>query len=397
MLMLSAELGNKSSPPHIRNVAGLALKNAPTAKVHISYPPNLTLDIASLTPLSSGKRPKRRDHTHGHTIKDQARFSPRSRIDSTQVGTVAAQLVAAIATIFLLELGSAGCSAYVVQHPWETYRCRPTHCIAEPDLYQFMQYGVNSYDPPSTRMVCSFELEPVSPLLTKRAVLFRKLETYCMSSSKNARNKIESRTFTGNFTRVYLDIFDISHGLRSGKGSRWVGYAVRAPIVCFWALTKVILLLLTGYINFFTESGFSWYSSRFAGPCPDAHSLGSNVRLMTAILSLHVTAFLFALPANAVGNRCSLLHHVLSAGWPIECFHPQRILIPRQVQLFSKGVIMVRPTVHEVTIVLSSQQRRNLHMTRLSNLGREHSRPNPDVPFRILVIEDILHYTVNAS
>lgn len=86
MLMLSAELGNESSPPHVRNAAGLALKNALTAKVRISYPQNLTSEIAPLTPLSSGKRPKRRvqqplvGRTPGHTIKDQARFSSRSRI-----------------------------------------------------------------------------------------------------------------------------------------------------------------------------------------------------------------------------------------------------------------------------------------------------------------------------
>lgn len=86
MLMLSAELGNESSPPHVRNAAGLALKNALTAKVRISHPHNLTSKIALLTPLPSGKRSKRRvqqslvGRTPRHTIKDQARFSARSRI-----------------------------------------------------------------------------------------------------------------------------------------------------------------------------------------------------------------------------------------------------------------------------------------------------------------------------
>lgn len=83
--MLSAELGNESSPPHVRNAAGLAMKNALTAKVRASYPPNLTSEIAPHL-FSSGKRPKRRvqqslvGRAPGHTIKDQTRFSPCSRI-----------------------------------------------------------------------------------------------------------------------------------------------------------------------------------------------------------------------------------------------------------------------------------------------------------------------------
>ena len=78
MLMLSAELGNESSPPHVRNAAGLALKNALTAKVSISYPLNLASEIAPLTPLLSGKRPKRGvqqslvGRIPRHEIKDQA-------------------------------------------------------------------------------------------------------------------------------------------------------------------------------------------------------------------------------------------------------------------------------------------------------------------------------------
>ena len=86
MLMLSAELGNESSLPHVRNAAGLALKNALTAKVCISYPQILTSKIAPLTPLPSGKRSKRRvqqslvGRSPRHKIEDQARFSPRSWI-----------------------------------------------------------------------------------------------------------------------------------------------------------------------------------------------------------------------------------------------------------------------------------------------------------------------------
>lgn len=37
MLMLSAELVNEASPLHIRNAAGLALKNALTARVRHSF------------------------------------------------------------------------------------------------------------------------------------------------------------------------------------------------------------------------------------------------------------------------------------------------------------------------------------------------------------------------
>ena len=86
MLMLSAELGNESSLPHVRNAAGLALKNALTAKVSISYPPSLTSKIAPLTPLPSGKRPERRVQQSlvgrgpRHKIQDQARFPPRSSV-----------------------------------------------------------------------------------------------------------------------------------------------------------------------------------------------------------------------------------------------------------------------------------------------------------------------------
>jgi hypothetical protein len=35
MLMLCSELGNESSPPHVRNAAGLALKNAVSARVSL--------------------------------------------------------------------------------------------------------------------------------------------------------------------------------------------------------------------------------------------------------------------------------------------------------------------------------------------------------------------------
>ena len=86
MLMLSAELGNESSQPHVRNAAGLALKNALTAKVRESYPRILTSEIAPLMPLLSGKRPQRRiqqplaGSTPRNAIKDQARLPPRSRI-----------------------------------------------------------------------------------------------------------------------------------------------------------------------------------------------------------------------------------------------------------------------------------------------------------------------------
>ena len=107
MLMLSAELGNESSPPHVRNAAGLALKNALTAKVRISYPPNLTSEIA----------PSLRSHQESARSEEYSNrwlaVAPdtRSKIkhdsllalgsSSKQVGTVAAQLVAAIATVEL--------------------------------------------------------------------------------------------------------------------------------------------------------------------------------------------------------------------------------------------------------------------------------------------------------
>ena len=37
MLMLSNELVNESSQPHVRNAAGLALKNALTSRVCLSF------------------------------------------------------------------------------------------------------------------------------------------------------------------------------------------------------------------------------------------------------------------------------------------------------------------------------------------------------------------------
>ena len=55
-----------------------------------------------------------------------------------------------------MELGSARCSAYVVRHHprkahyYRPRNHRPLYCIlkrADPDLYQFMQYGVNACDP----------------------------------------------------------------------------------------------------------------------------------------------------------------------------------------------------------------------------------------------------------
>ena len=92
------------------------------------------------------------------------------------------------------------------------------------------------------------------------------------------------------------------------KSGRWVGYALRALIVRFWDLAKVIslppltrfrsnflqkadsldiLLVLLGYILMHITFGRLFLSSR---------SLGSNFWLMTAILSSSVTAFLLALP-----------------------------------------------------------------------------------------------------
>jgi len=107
MLMLSAELGTETSPPHVRNAAGLALKNALTAKVCLSYPPNLTTKIPSSR--SSHQESARSEEYSNRWLAVPPETRSKIKHDSLialgssvkQVGTVAAQLVAAIAAVEL--------------------------------------------------------------------------------------------------------------------------------------------------------------------------------------------------------------------------------------------------------------------------------------------------------
>lgn len=86
MLMLSAELGNETSPPHVRNAAGLALKNALTAKESARSEEYSNRWLA-VPPDTRSK------------IKHDSLIALGSSVK--QVGTVAAQLVAAIAAVEL--------------------------------------------------------------------------------------------------------------------------------------------------------------------------------------------------------------------------------------------------------------------------------------------------------
>ena len=106
MLMLSAELGNESSPPHVRNAAGLALKNALTAKVRVSYAPNLTSEISSHPSHQESARSEEFSNRWLAVLPEtRSKIKHDSLLalgsSSKQVGTVAAQLVAAIATVEL--------------------------------------------------------------------------------------------------------------------------------------------------------------------------------------------------------------------------------------------------------------------------------------------------------
>ncbi|CAL1698079.1 unnamed protein product [Somion occarium] len=86
MHTLSSELVNESSPPHVRNAAGLALKNALTAKDI-----NRQLDYSN--------RWLALDPEHRNKIKQDALMSLGSPVK--QIGTVAAQVVQAIAMVEL--------------------------------------------------------------------------------------------------------------------------------------------------------------------------------------------------------------------------------------------------------------------------------------------------------
>ncbi|KAI0070966.1 ARM repeat-containing protein [Panus rudis PR-1116 ss-1] len=86
MLMLAGELTNESSQPHVRNAAGLALKNALTARENARQVENTTRWLAL-------------DHDTRNKLKQAALMALGS--PAPKIGTVAAQVVAAIATVEL--------------------------------------------------------------------------------------------------------------------------------------------------------------------------------------------------------------------------------------------------------------------------------------------------------
>ena len=111
MLTLSTELVNENSLPHVRNAAGLALKNALTAKV--SLPPHplhpsprecLHADYRALhqdaaRQLEYTNRWLALDNDARNKVKQEALMALGS--SNNKVGTVAAQVVSAIAAVEL--------------------------------------------------------------------------------------------------------------------------------------------------------------------------------------------------------------------------------------------------------------------------------------------------------
>jgi importin subunit beta-1 len=105
MMMLSAEMVNESSQPHIRNAAGLALKNALTARVCITVRYLPTRLILSSIFQEAARQQDYANRWLGVDTQTKGKIKQDALLTlasaQQRAGTVAAQVVAAIAAVEL--------------------------------------------------------------------------------------------------------------------------------------------------------------------------------------------------------------------------------------------------------------------------------------------------------